>query len=168
MGILFRKKRSITLLSVFIFTWLLPVCNVCRVSPFLVAHSTSVWPHLNKLRLWPNFQVRSHSEALGGLGFQHMNWRGEGTTHNTCEYSYKWPLVRDLDYKESWALKNGCFRTVVLEKTLESPLDCKKIKPVNPKGNQSYVWERCWERLKGMIEDEMVGWHHWLSGHGFG
>ena len=56
---------------------------------------------------------------------------------------------------------------MVLEKTLESPLDCKKIKPVNPKGNQSYVWERCWERLKGMIEDEMGGWHQQLSGPKF-
>ena len=43
----------------------------------------------------------------------------------------------ELDYKESLMLKNWCFRTVVLEKTLESPLDCKEIKPVNPKGNQS-------------------------------
>ena len=44
----------------------------------------------------------------------------------------------ELDHKESWALKNGCFWTVVLEKTLESPFDCKEIKPVNPKGNQSW------------------------------
>ena len=103
-----------------------------------------------------------------------------------------------LDYKESWAPKNWCFWTVVLEKTLESPLDCKEIKPVNPKGNQSWIfigrtdaeaetpilwspdvknwligkdpndgkyWR--WEE-KGMTEDdEMVGWHHWLHGHGF-
>ena len=94
-------------------------------------------------------------------------------------------------------LKNWCFWTVVLEKTLESPLDCKEIQPVHPKGNQSWVftgrtdaeaetpilwpsdvknwlvedpyvgkdWE--WEE-KGMAEDEMVGWHHWLDGHGFG
>ena len=46
----------------------------------------------------------------------------------------------ELDYKESWALKNWCFRTVVLEKTLESPLDCKEIKPVNPKENQSWIF----------------------------
>ena len=45
----------------------------------------------------------------------------------------------ELDYKESWAQKNWCFWTVVLEKTLESPLDCKEIKPVNPKGNQSWI-----------------------------
>ena len=46
----------------------------------------------------------------------------------------------ELDYKESWALENWCFWTVVLEKTLESPFDCKEIKPVNPKGNQSWIF----------------------------
>ena len=101
----------------------------------------------------------------------------------------------ELGYKESWAQKNWCFWTVVLEKTLESPLDCKEIQPVHPKGDQSWVfigrtdaeaetsntlatwckelthWKRpwCWERLKARgKEDEMVGWHHQLSGHGFG
>ena len=103
----------------------------------------------------------------------------------------------ELDYKESWVQKNWCFWTVVLEKTLESPLDCK-IKSVHPKGDQSWVfigrtdveaeipvlwppdvksWLICkdpdagkdWgQEETGMTEDEMVGWHHWLNGHGFG
>ena len=103
----------------------------------------------------------------------------------------------ELDHKESWALKNLCFWTVVLEKTLESPLDCKEIKPINSKGNQSWIsigrtdaesWSSntlatWWEELthwkdadagkvwrqeeKGMTEDEMVGWHHWPNGHEF-
>ena len=99
----------------------------------------------------------------------------------------------ELDYKESWALKNWCFWTAVLEKTLESPLDCKKIQPVNPKGNQSYslaglmlklkLWlsdlknrligkdpdaGKDWrQEEKGMAEDEMVGWHHRFNGHEF-
>ena len=102
----------------------------------------------------------------------------------------------ELDYKESWAQKNWCFWTVVLEKTLESPLDCKAIQPVHPKGNQSWVFigtdveaeapilwphdAKSWliwkdpdagkdwgQEEKGMIEDEMAGWHHWLNGHGF-
>ena len=103
----------------------------------------------------------------------------------------------ELDYKGSWAPKNWCYWTVVLEKTLESPLDCREIKPVHPKGDQSWVfigrtdveaetpdtlatwceelthWKRpwCWERLKaggeGVIEDEIVGWHHQLNGHEF-
>ena len=101
----------------------------------------------------------------------------------------------DLDYKESWAQKNWCFWTVVLEKTLESPLDCKEIQPVHPKGNQSWIFigstdaetpiiwlpdaknwligkdpdagkDWGWEDKK-MTENEMVGWHHWLNGHEF-
>ena len=47
---------------------------------------------------------------------------------------------RELDHKEGWAIKNGCFQIVVLEKTLESPLDCKEIQPVHPKGNQSLIF----------------------------
>ena len=104
----------------------------------------------------------------------------------------------ELDYKESWTHKNWCFWTVVLEKTLESPLDCKEIQPVHPKGDQSWVfigrtdveaetpilWPpdvKSWligkdpdtgkdwgQEEKGTTKDEMVGWHHWLSGHGFG
>ena len=104
----------------------------------------------------------------------------------------------ELDYKESWAPKNWCFWTVVLEKTLESPLDCKEIQPVHPKGDQSWVFigrtgveaetpifrpsdAKRWltskdpdagkdwgQEEKGTTEDEMVRWHHRLNGHGFG
>ena len=100
-----------------------------------------------------------------------------------------------LDYKESWVLKNWWFWTVLLEKTFESPLDCKEIKAVNPKGNQSWIFigrtdaeaetpkfwppdvknwliwkdpdaEKDWRREeKGTTEDEMVGWHHQHDGH---
>ena len=103
----------------------------------------------------------------------------------------------ELNYKESWALKNWCFWTVVLEKTLESPLDCKEIQLVHPKGDQSWVFigrtdaeaetpilwlpdmkswlirkdpdaGKDWRRKeKGATEDEMVGWHHQLNGHEF-
>ena len=104
----------------------------------------------------------------------------------------------ELDYKESWAPKNWCFWTVMLEKTLESPLDCKEIQPIHPKGDRSWVfigrtaveaetpilwppdpknwliWKdpnagKDWrQEEKGMTEDEMVGWHHRRNGHGFG
>ena len=99
----------------------------------------------------------------------------------------------ELDCKESWVPKNWCFWTVVLEKILESPLDCKEIQPVHPKGNQSWIfigrtdaeaetpilwlldaknwhiWKdpdagKDWRQgEKGMTEDEMVGWHHHYS-----
>ena len=105
--------------------------------------------------------------------------------------------IWDLDHKESWVLKNWCFWTVVLEKTLESPLDCKEIQPVHPKGNQSWIfigktdaeaeapilWPpdvknwvigkvpdagKDWrQEEKGTTEDEMFGWHHRLDGHEF-
>ena len=104
----------------------------------------------------------------------------------------------ELDNKESWAPKNWCFWTVVLEKTLESPLDCKEIQPVHPEGDQSWVfigrtdveaetrifcppdvkswltWKdpeagKDWgQEEKGRTEDEMVGWYKQLNGHEFG
>ena len=100
----------------------------------------------------------------------------------------------ELDYNESWVLKNWCFWTVVLEKTLESPLDCKEIQPVHPKGDQSWIFtgrtdtvtpilwppdvknwliwkDSCWERLKAGGEGDNRGWdggwHHWHNGHEF-
>ena len=97
----------------------------------------------------------------------------------------------ELDHKESWVPKNWCFWTVVLDKTLESPLDFKEIRPVNPKGNQSWIfigrsdaeapilWPpdvkkwlpdagKDWgQEEKGPTEDEMVGWYHQLSRHEF-
>ena len=104
----------------------------------------------------------------------------------------------ELDCEGSWAPKNWCFWTVGLEKTLESPLDCKEIQPVHPKGDQSWVFigrtdaeaetpilwpphAKSWligkdpdagkdwgQEKKGMTEDEMVGWHHLFNGHEFG
>ena len=103
----------------------------------------------------------------------------------------------ELDHKEGWAPNNWCFWTVVLEKTLESPLHCKKFRSVNPKGNQSWLffgrtdveagapilWPpdvnnwltgkdsdagKDWRQEEmGLTEDDMVGWHHWLNGHEF-
>ena len=106
-------------------------------------------------------------------------------------YGWMW----ELDYKESWVPKSWRFWTVVLEKTLESPLDCKEIQPVNPKGNQSWIFigrtdaeaktlvlqlpdaknwliwkdpdagKDCRWEEKGTTEDEMVECHHWLNKH---
>ena len=103
----------------------------------------------------------------------------------------------ELDHKESWVPKNWCFWSVVLEKTLESPLDCKAIQPVHLKGDQSWVfigrtdaeagtptlWQpdaKSWligkgpdagkdwrQKETGTSEEEMVGWHQWLDGHRF-
>ena len=96
----------------------------------------------------------------------------------------------ELDQKKDWAPKSWCFSTVVLEKILESPLDCSEIKPVNSKGNQSwiFIWKtdteadtpvlwpadvKSWlirenpDAWKDWRQEEKVGWHHWLDGHKF-
>ena len=117
-------------------------------------------------------------------------WLGYGFSSN---HVWMW----ELDYKESWALNNWCFWMVVLEKTLESPLDCKELQPVHPKGDRSWVFigrtdaeaetpvlwppdvkgwliwkdpdagEDWRQEEKRMTEDEMVGCHHQLDGHEF-
>ena len=119
------------------------------------------------------------------------------TQSQSCGFSNSRVWMWKLDYKESWAPKNWCFWTVVLEKTLESPLDCKEIQPVHPKGNESWIfigrtdveaetailWPPdvknwlIWKALaagkdwgqeeKVATEDEMVGWHHQCDEHEF-
>ena len=112
-----------------------------------------------------------------------------------CLFSSSHVWMWELDYKESWALKIWCFWTVVLEKTLERHLDYKEIQSIHPKGNQSWIfigrtnaeapvlWSlgmksqlterdpdagKDWgQEEKGTTEDEVVGWHHQLSGHEF-
>ena len=121
----------------------------------------------------------------------------KGPSSQSFGFSSSHVWMWELDYKESWAPKNWCFWTVVLEKTLESLLDCKEIQSGHPKGNQSWIvtgmtdaeaetpmlwppdgkiwliWKvpdtgKDWrQEEKGMTEDEMVGWHHWLNGHEF-
>ena len=115
----------------------------------------------------------------------------------TMVFSSSHVRMWELDYKESWAPKNWCFLTVVLEKILESPLDSKEIQPVHPKENQSWIfigridaegetpilWPpdaknwllgkdpdsgKSWrQEEKGTTKNEMVGWHHRLNGHEF-
>ena len=122
----------------------------------------------------------------------------KGPSSQSYGFSSSLVWMWELDYKESWAPKNCCIWTVVLEKTLESPLNSKEIQPVCPEGNQSWIvigrtaaeaetpilWPpdvknwltgkdpdagRDWrQEEKGTTEDEMIGWHHWLDGRGFG
>ena len=109
--------------------------------------------------------------------------------HHSYGFSSSHAWMWELDYKEGWAPKNWCFWTLVLEKTLESPLDCKDIQPVHPKRNQSWIligrtdaeaetpilwppdaknwliWKRpwCWERLKAGGEGDDRGWDGWMA-----
>ena len=121
--------------------------------------------------------------------------KGPSTQGYAFSSGHVW--IWELNYKESWMPKNWCFWTVVLEKTLESPLDCKEIQPVHPKGDQSWVfigrtdaeaetpilWPpdgknwligkdpdagKDWkQKEKWTTEDEMAGWHYQLNGHEF-
>ena len=128
---------------------------------------------------------------------QRHYFANKGPSSQSYGFSSSHVWTWDLDYKESWVLKNWCFWNVVLVKTLESPLDCKEIKPVNSKGNQYWIfigrtdveaetpilwlpdaknwltWKdpdagKDWrQEEKGMSEDETVGWHHQCNGHEF-
>ena len=135
-------------------------------------------------------------KAKTNLAFkkQRHYFANKGSSSQSYGFSSSHVWMWELDYKESWMLKNWCFWTVMLEKTLESPLESKEIQPVNPKGNQSWIFiERTdaeapiiwppnaknwligkdpdagknWRQEKGMAEDEMVGWHHGLNRHKF-
>ena len=162
---------------------------------------------------WPDHQLSytSSQDRVPGIRFipspeTENTWkvfkiqyiRHKGPSSQGCGFSSGHVWMWELDYKESWAQKNWCFWTVVLQKTLESPLDCKEIQPVHSKGDQPWdffgtndteaetpvLWPphvkswligkecdagRDWgQEEKGMTEDEMVGWHHRLDGQEFG
>ena len=117
---------------------------------------------------------------------QRHHFSDKGLSSQTCGFSSSHVQMWELDHKGGWAWKSWCFRTVVLEKTLQSPLDCKEIKPVNPKGNQSWLFfgrtdaeapiflppdvksrligkDSCWERLKSGGEEDNRGWDGWMA-----
>ena len=139
---------------------------------------------------------KSYDQPRQHIKKQRHYFANKGPSSQGCGFSCGHVWMWELDYKESWALKNWCFWTVVLEKTLESPLDCKEIQPVHPKGNHSWmfigrtdveaetlilwppaakswlIWKdpdagKDWRQEKGTTEDEMVGWHHQLNDHEF-
>ena len=139
---------------------------------------------------------KSYDQPRQHIQKQRHYFANKGLSSLSYGFSRTHVWMWELDYKESWVLKNWCFWTVVL-KTLESPLDCKEIQSVHVKGNQTwifigridvetetpilwppdvknwFIWKysdagKDWRRQeKGMTEDEMVEWHHWFSGHEF-
>ena len=126
---------------------------------------------------------KSYDQTRQHIKNQRHYFANKGPPGQSYGFSSIQVWMWELDYKESWALKNGCFWTVVLEKTLESPLDCKEIQRVHPKGIQSWVfigsWNSntlatwckeithlkrpwCWERLKAG-EGNDRGWDGWMA-----
>ena len=157
-------------------------------------------------RCWTSFVIRemeiqfqspkmTNPDSILKKQRYYLTNKGPSSQNYGFSSSHVW--IWELDHKASWVPKNWCFGTVVLEKTLESPLDCKEIQPVNPKGNQHWtfigrtdaeaealiLWPpgtknwflgkdpdagKDWrQEEKGATEDEMVGWHHWLDGREF-
>ena len=173
-----------------------------------------LFPHLFPMKWWDQMPLSSFSEcwalsqlfhsplSLSSRGFlvplQFLPYANKGLSSQGYGFSSGHVWMWELDCEESWVPKNWCFWTVVLEKTLESPMDCKEIQPVHSEGDQPWdffgrndakaetpvLWPphaqswligkdsdagRDWEQeKKGTTKDEMAGWHHQLSGHRFG
>ena len=149
--------------------------------------------HENKRRLLLGRKVMANLDSI----LKSRDIANKSPSSQSYGFSSSHVWMWELDYKESWAPKSWCFWTVVSEKTLESPLDCKEIQPVHPKGDQSWVFTgrtdaeaetpivwppdgknwvtgkyldagKNWRREeKVTTEDEVVGWHHQLNGHEF-
>ena len=138
---------------------------------------------------------KSYDKLRQHIKKQRHYFANKSPSSQSCGFSSSHVWMWELEHKESWLLKNWWFWTVMLENTLESPLDCK-IKPVNCKGYQSWIFTeglnaeaeapilwppdvkkwltgkdpaagKDWRQEKGMTQDEMVGWHHQLDGHEF-
>ena len=148
---------------------------------------------LKALAAW----TKSYDKPRQCIQKQRYHFAGKGPYSQSYGFSSSHVWMWELDHKEGRAPKNWCFQTMVLETTLESPLDCKEIKPVNPKGNQSWIfigktdvqaeapmlWPpdvknwltgkdpdagKDWgKEEKGVTEDEMAGWRHQLNGQKF-
>ena len=137
---------------------------------------------------------KSYKQSRQHIKKQRHYFANRGPSSQGCGFSSGHVCMWELDYKESWVPKNWCFWTMVLEKTVEIPLDCKEIQLVHPKGNQSRIfigrtdveaetlilwppdaknwlsWKdpdagKDWRQEKGITEDEMVRWHYRLNAH---
>ena len=140
---------------------------------------------------------KSYDQPRKHIKKQRHYFADKGPSSQSCGFSSSHLLIGELDHKESWMPKNWCFQTVMLEKTLESPLDWKEMQSVHPKGNQSWIFigrtdveaeapilwppdSKNWligkdpdagkdwrQKEKEMTEDMMVGWHYCHNGHEF-
>ena len=140
---------------------------------------------------------KSYDQPRQHIKKQRHYFANKGRSSQSYGFPSSHVWMWELDYKESRVPKNWPFCTVVLEKTFESPLDCKEIQPIHPKGNQSWIFIEStdaeaetpilwppdaqswltgkvpdagkeWRQVeKGLTEDEMVGWNNWLDGHKF-
>ena len=178
-----------------LFTWVQTMVGVVKIMVTSFKRS-----HAWRATLSAPSPAAGHHRSTPPLetpGQQRHYFANKGPSGQGYGFSSGHVWMWEWDREESWVPKNWCFWTVVLEKTLESPLDCKEIQPVHPKGDQSWVfigrtdveaetpilWSphakswlfgkdpdagRDWgQEEKGMTEDEMAGWHHRLDGREF-
>ena len=155
------------------------------------------WYKQSWKRIWKRCVCEHYDQPRQHIKKQRHYFANKGPSYQGHGFSSSHVWMGHLDCKEGWVPKNWCFWSVVLEKALESPLDCREIQPFHPKGNQSWVFigrtdaeaetpiiwppdakswligkhpdagnDWGWE-AKQTTEDEMVGWHHRLNGHGF-
>ena len=199
-GLKLNMQKTKIMASVPITSWQIDREIVETVSEFIFGGARITadgdCSHEIKRRLLLGRKVMTNLDNM--LKKQRRYFANKGPSSQGYGFSSGHVWMWELDCDKSWALKNWCFWTVVLEKTLESPLDCKEIQPVHPKGDQYWVfigrtdadaetpilWPphmktwligkdpdagRDWgQEEKGTKEDEMAEWHHWLDGHEFG
>ena len=197
-GLRLNIQKTKTMASGHITSWEIDgeiaetVADFILGSSKITADGDSTW-NWKTLAPWK----KSYDQPRQHIKKQRHYLANKGPSSQSYGFSSSHVWVWELGYKESWTPKNYCFWTVMLEKTLASPLDCKEIHPVHPKGNQSWIfigrtgaeaeipilwlpdtknwliWKdpdsgKDWRREeKGMTENEMVGWHHRLKGHEF-
>ena len=195
-GLKLNIRKTKILASGPIISWQIAGQTMETVTDFIFLDSKITadgdYSHEIKRRLLLVRKVMTNPDSI--LQSRHY-FANKGPSYQSYGFSSSHVWMWELDYKESWAPKNWCFWMVVLEKTLESPLNCREIQPVHPKGDQFWVfigrtdveaetpilWPphvkswligkdsdagRVWgQEEKGMTKDEMAGWHHQLDGH---
>ena len=178
-----------------ILAWRIPR-TVQSMGSQRVRHNWATFTFIHEIKTLAPWK-RSYDKPRQNIKKQRHYFTNKGPSSQSYAFFNSHVWMWELDYKESWALKNWCFWTMVLEKTFESPLDCKAIQLIHPKGDQSWIfiartdakaetpvlWPphakswligkdsdtgRDWgQEEKGTTEDEMFGWHHRLDGHEF-
>ena len=197
-GLKFNSQKTKIMASVPITSWEIDGETVETVSDFIFLGSkiTADGDCSHEIKMLTPWK-KSYDQPRQHIKKQRHYFANKGLSSQSYGFSSSHVWMWELDYKESQAPKNWCLWTVVLEKTLESPLDCKETQPVHPKGNQSWVfigrtdveaetpnlwppdvknwliWKdpdavKDWRREeKRMTEDEMVGLHHRFNGYEF-
>ena len=199
-GLKFNIQKTKIMASSPISSWQIDVETMETVTDFIFWGSKITadddCSHEIKRHLFLGRKAKTNLDSILKSRAKHY-FANKGPSSQSYGFSSGHGWMWELDYKESWVLKNWCFWTGVLEKTLESPLDYKEIQPVHPKGNQSWIFigrtdveaetpilwpadAKDWvigkdpdagkdwrQEEKGTTEDEMVGWHHRRDAHDF-